>query len=452
MLGTFSSRLATCGLVLAACSISVFAASPASPDSRGSSALADGNILPMHFTLLTEGPASACGRTCRQLISASGMITADTPREFLAFVRDNAPQAGNPDVTVILESDGGSVLGAIDFGRAIRRLGYSTSVGRVTERRPKDAAKYGEVNTRVDCQSMCTFALLGGVQRRVPPDARVLVHQIWLGDRRDDAVAASYSAEDLVVVQRDIGSIVQYTMDMGGTAELVALSLKVPPWEPMRVLTRDELRRTRLDMTDQTETVVAIKTAAGPALADDDPPHPVAEGGGWLAVTRSGQPAVARTHPLTFEGERIGSFDLLVACGPTADTYTLTYKEKRVGPADRGPPRNLSQIAVAIGDQLQPLKITSAEKKARRGELDSVASTVLPARLVRLLAVDGPASMTMETESIGNPRTVIRVGNAGFAHNFRDVDKSCSQPPRARTDIHAQVDTVRPERLNAAMR
>jgi len=63
---------------------------------------------------------------------------------------------------------------------------------------------------------MCTFVLLGGVQRQVPTDARVLVHQIWLGDRREDAVAANYTAEDLVVVQRDIGSIMQYTVEMGG--------------------------------------------------------------------------------------------------------------------------------------------------------------------------------------------------------------------------------------------
>jgi len=439
MLRTFSGRLAPCVLALAACSIAILAVLATAARKSDASALADSGSSPMRFSLLTEGPPASCAPTCRQLISASGMITADTPRQFQAFIRDNAPQPGSV-VTVMLESDGGSVLGAIDFGRAIRRLGFSTSVGRVIERGPKDGVSYGEVNTRADCQSMCTFVLLGGVQRQVPPDARVLVHQIWLGDRREDAVAANYSAEDLVVVQRDIGSIVQYTMDMGGAAELVALSLKVPPWEPMRVLTRDELRRTHLDMSEPSETVVAIKTAAGPAIADDEPPHPLAEGGGWLAVTRSGQPAVARTHPLTLEGERIGSFDLFLACGPTPDTYTLAYKERRYGPADRGPPRSISQIAVAIGDQLTPLKIALSEKKPKHGELDSTASVVLPARLVHTVTGDGPASMTFETESVGNPRTVIRVGNAGLGRNFHDVDKSCGQP-RAR---NAQADTGHP--------
>jgi hypothetical protein len=348
----------------------------------------------------------------------------------------------------MLDSDGGSVLGAIDLGRAIRRLGFSTSVGRVIEHRPKDAARFGEVRTRADCQSMCAFVLLAGVQRQVPPDAHVFVHQIWLGDRREDAASATYSAEDLVVVQRDIGSIVQYTMDMGGDMELVELSLKTPPWEPMRVLTRDELRRTRLDMAEPAApTPVAIKTAAGPVLAEDPQP-PLAQPRGWLAITRAGQPAVGRTHPLTVEGELIGSFDLFVACGPAPQTYTFTYSEKRFGPADRGPPPSISQIAVDIGGQLQPLKIASSEK-VPRGELDSVASVVLPARLVRSLAADGPASMTVETDSANNPRTVIRVGNAGFGRNFRDLDKGCGQPPRVRNDARAQAGTAPADTINS---
>ena len=67
------------------------------------------------------------------------------------------------------------------------------------------------VSPRADCKSMCAFVLLGGVQRTVPPEARVMVHQIWLGDRRDDPTAATYSAEDLVLVQRDIGRLAQFT-------------------------------------------------------------------------------------------------------------------------------------------------------------------------------------------------------------------------------------------------
>jgi hypothetical protein len=371
------------------------------------------------------------------------MITADTARQFMTFVRDNAlqgQQAGQPGATVVLESDGGSVLGALDLGRAIRRFGFATTVGHIAERRSTAALKYGETIARADCQSMCTFVLLAGVRRYVPPEARVLVHQIWLGDRREDAVASNYTAEDLVVVQRDIGSILQYTLEMGGDAELVELSLKVPPWEPMRALTRDEIRRTKLDLDAEIPAAPAVvKTAAGPTLPDDEPqPLPV-NGRGWVTTSRAGQPVLARNHPLTVEGERIGSFSLQIACGAAPDTYTLTYREMRSGPADRGLPRSITQVALVVDEHLQPLKITSSEKKMHGGELESVATTVLPARLVRALSSESPASMTLETDSVGNPRTTIRIGNAGFGRAFHEVEKSCKEPQRARGEARAQI-------------
>ena len=52
-----------------------------------------------------------------------------------------------------------------------------------------------------------------------------MVHQIWLGDRREDPTAANYSAEDLVLVQRDIGRLAQYTADMGASIDLLDLAL-----------------------------------------------------------------------------------------------------------------------------------------------------------------------------------------------------------------------------------
>jgi hypothetical protein len=402
------------------------------------------NSSPMRFALLADGSPETCATTCRPLIAASGMITVDTARQFIAFVRDSALQTargGQTDATVVLESDGGSVLGALDLGRAIRRFGFATAVGHVIEHRSATSLKYGELTGRADCQSMCTFVLLAGVHRHVPPDAQVLVHQIWLGDRREDAVAANYTAEDLVVVQRDIGAILQYTAEMGGDVELVALSLRVPPWEPMRALTREELRRMKLDQdADVPATAAVAKTAAGPTLPDEGALKVPSNGRGWTTAIRAGQPVVARTHPLTLEGERIGNFSVFIACGAIADTFTLTYRELRSGPADRGVPRSIAQVALVLDDHLQQLKILSSERAMRGSELESVATTVLPARLVRALGSDNPASMTLETESLGNPRTVIRMGNVGFGRAFREVEKSCKDPQRVRGETHAQAN------------
>jgi hypothetical protein len=106
---------------------------------------------------------------------------------------------------------------------------------------------------------------------------------------------------------------------------------------------------------------------------------------------------------------------------------------------ERGLPRSITQVALVLDDHLQQLKITSSERKLRGGELESVATTVLPARLVRTLSSDNPASMTLETDSVGNPRTVIRVGNVGFGRAFREVEKSCKEPQRVRGETRAQA-------------
>jgi hypothetical protein len=97
---------------------------------------------------------------------------------------------------------------------------------------------------------MCVFLLLSGKTRYVPDGAHVRVHQIWMGDRADDARAASYSAQDLMIVERDVGRLAKYTFDMGGAGDLLSLSLSVPPWEELHELSRDELRLTNLVTTD----------------------------------------------------------------------------------------------------------------------------------------------------------------------------------------------------------
>jgi len=86
--------------------------------------------------------------------------------------------------------------------------------------------------------------------------ASVRVHQIWMGDRADDAKAASYTAQDLMIVERDIGRLAKYTFDMGGAGDLLSLSLNVPPWEDLHELSPSELRLTNLVTTDAVAEVL----------------------------------------------------------------------------------------------------------------------------------------------------------------------------------------------------
>jgi hypothetical protein len=88
-----------------------------------------------------------------------------------------------------------------------------------------------------------------------------------MGDRADDARAASYTAQDLMIVERDIGRLAKYTFDMGGTGDLLALSLSVPPWEDLHELSRDELRLTNVVTTDAVAEVLLPDTRAMPVAA-----------------------------------------------------------------------------------------------------------------------------------------------------------------------------------------
>jgi hypothetical protein len=413
------------GLALAVCSFSVLSGAPRQAE--------DSSTLPMRFALHQEGPGDACGTNCRLLISASGMITADTPRDFDDFVHGHNVHGA----TVVLDSKGGSVLGAITLGRAIRGLGLTTTVGRVREQTLRGGpARRAWVWPRAECQSMCPFVLLGGVKRYIPPEARVLVHQIWLGDRRDDAAAASYSAEDLVLVQRDIGRLVQYTLDMGGGAELLEVALRIPPWEPMRLLSRDELRRTRLD-TSQAGQPAPAATSSGASAPTAV--VPVSDGArseinprGWVIAQRAGGAALVRRHPLTVEGDKIGAFEVALACGPTAGTYAVTYAETRLSPDDHDAAA-VKRVDLWIEGKTEPLDVVSSRLHATPRQLETVANGALTADLVRLFADALSDSITLRTVSGSTPGTTIRIGNTGFAQALPQLAASCATQPRLET-------------------
>ena len=236
----------------AACCIALSSAvAPVGTSAVASSALEE-RKLPMKFNWV------ACEPNCRGWVSAVGIITADTPKDFEDFARGR--QLGG--ATVVLDSSGGSVNDAITLGRRFRNLGLLTTVGISREgARPSIAPE-------AYCESMCVFVLLSGKKRYVPPAAHVRVHQIWMGDRADDAKAASYSAQDLMIVERDIGRLAKYTFDMGGAGDLLSLALSVPPWDDLHELNAGELKLTNVVTTDLVADVLPQVEVSAPAMAD----------------------------------------------------------------------------------------------------------------------------------------------------------------------------------------
>ncbi|CAL76788.1 conserved hypothetical protein; putative signal peptide [Bradyrhizobium sp. ORS 278] len=202
--------------------------------------------LPMRFGWV------ACEPNC-SWVSAVGIVTGDSPRDFEEFARDRDLTGA----TIVLDSSGGSVNDAITLGRRFRALKMRTTVGMT--QRPSRGNERPRIVPEAYCESMCVFLLLAGTTRYVPDTAHVRVHQIWMGDRADDAKAASYSAQDLMIVERDIGRLAKYTFDMGGAGDLLLLALNVPPWEDLHELSRAELRSTNVMTTELLADVMPPK-------------------------------------------------------------------------------------------------------------------------------------------------------------------------------------------------
>jgi hypothetical protein len=117
------------------------------------------------------------------------------------------------------------------------------------------------------CESMCVFLLLSGKVRYVPEEAHIRVHQIWMSNRAENAKASTYTAQDMMVVERDIGRLAKYTFDMGGAGELLSLTLNVPPWEDLHELSPQELQITNLVNTDAVANVLPEGRMTDPAVA-----------------------------------------------------------------------------------------------------------------------------------------------------------------------------------------
>jgi hypothetical protein len=222
--------------------------------------------LPMHF--VWHEPSLDCQAGCRGWVSAVGVIDSDS----LKLFNDLAAAHDVNGTTVLLDSGGGSVLDAIALGTRWRALKILTGVGTAVEI-PVGGGKPGhtEIMPTAYCESMCVFLLLSGVQRYVPEEARVRVHQIWMGDRAEDARAATYNAEDVTIIERDVGRLAHYTFDMGGSGELLGIALSVPPWDALRQLSTEELWRTHLVTTGQLSDVLPGRQEIMPQVAGVKP-------------------------------------------------------------------------------------------------------------------------------------------------------------------------------------
>lgn len=179
------------------------------------------------------GNASFCGTR----ILASGVIEADSYIKLASFIATSKDVPPVP--TIVFDSPGGSVSGALAMGRLIRSRGYDTALEKDYQEEPlfKDGMRDIALNTV--CASACSLAFLGGKNRLVDRDARYGVHQFYSKDRGAGEAAAQVTMTALAL----------YLEEMGVSRRLLDLSSVVAP-EGMRWLTSDEMRALRVDNSE----------------------------------------------------------------------------------------------------------------------------------------------------------------------------------------------------------
>ena len=385
----------------------LLAAAPAEPTS-------------MRFEWVTEGPAEACGTRCRQWVAASGPITPESLRDFELFA-EVTPLRG---ATMVLDSGGGSVVASLELGRRVRQLGMTTTVGRAVHIKggAGEPARV-KLSPRAECASMCVFVLLGGAQRIVEPESRILVHQIWPGSKRADPSAENYTADEMVRIQRDVGRIAKYTVEMGGDIELFELAMRIPPWERLRSLTAAELRRTRLHTL---EAVAEIPTSGNAASSRTMPKVATRAERGWVLADRGARQGLSRQHVLTIEGEEIGRFQLALQCGSSPISFQMTYRENRTLNPNADENR-IKDVTIWIDGERSALDVGSSRPHQTGGELETVAAGELSAEFLNRLRLEPNAVIVVSTSTIDNIRTTIRVGTSGFLSHFQRLAAECSQ-------------------------
>jgi len=388
------------GLTIAFCSAAALAQTQTPPPAPATS--------PMQFEWIEAGFGDGCGHLCKRWISAAGMIVESTPHDFQAFVKGRDLR----DVFVVLNSTGGSVGKGLALGREFRRLGLNTAVGVTLKPDPK-------ISARATCNSMCVFLLLAGVKRHVPQHARILVHQIWPANNRADATATTYAAETMVVTQRILGEIAQYVVDMGADIELFRIATRVPPWENLRPLSREELLRLHVHNAEEIGLpfVEARTDTLTPAERNAPPPAL-----GWTFA--ADQQSLFRRHPLTSDGQPLGSFEIAFRCGGAPDSYRVDYTEKRIAPAASDV--RLDAVGIAIERERAVLKVESSQANSSGGELLSTARGQVSGNFMNSLGASGDAQLVVATSTTTQMRTLIRVGRTGLRENLPKLTAQCA--------------------------
>ena len=161
---------------------------------------------------------------CQNIGLAEGPIVKNTPAEFKEWSR-NIPSG----TWIALTSPGGSVVGGLQLGQAIRMGGFNTTIGN---------SEYSPNN----CLSACAYAFLGGVIRYLPPNAKYGLHQYRAPEKEINADEA-----------QKLNAIMGKYVDSMGVDRRVLDYAQMTSSDKMTVLSQTEAKRLRVDNYGQSQ-------------------------------------------------------------------------------------------------------------------------------------------------------------------------------------------------------
>ena len=202
---------------------------------------------PMAFELLTiAGPAPCRKGRCTDaevradVISAQGEITNDTAEAFKVFVQQHA---SDPDFRplVLLNSPGGTVVGAMKLGLMLRQFGSSVLVARA---RGTDGSQDLHVVSGY-CMSACVYAFFGGKRRIIPPGSHLGIHRMAIYSHSFDFFGGGESTTRTYGTGELVDALSAYTKMMGVSPAVIAEAEQIEP-EAIHIVTPKEIARWRL--------------------------------------------------------------------------------------------------------------------------------------------------------------------------------------------------------------
>jgi hypothetical protein len=231
---------------------------------------------------------------------ARGSIDLETPTDFVALMASLRRVRGTSDRAVVeLDSNGGSLVGGMVLGRAIRAYGFATSVGE------------GQV-----CASACALAFMGGVSRYVSGDGKLGVHQFASLPAIEHPDRPQFTGKDVVVDQDLVGQLLDYAKEMGVSADVIAIASRTPPSD-IHWLTKEEIVSTNsAKVFENPAEQRTVSSPSPPAISGSSsaspPPIPAPDGGAGGTLPGAASALLVATaddpqHPIVTLGTTVWS-------------------------------------------------------------------------------------------------------------------------------------------------